>query len=306
MGDETVKDKKTIIAVVLSAVALLGIGVAILMPKAEDKKAPVQMEADRKEPSKAQVKNGAQKKKTQRQRRIVPGAPGSARHALFELNREEEALLTAAQKALLEELRALSDAEDRKGLFKLIARMQSSDEWPDGIPSILHEEAIEALSWIGSEALPELVGYLGCGDDSVREEAMDALQDMLSDPDKSDRERSEMLKKALPYLNTIADLDALDDIFGDIMEMRNSVQADTLVYLLENGSENVREALKDTIEMVTGEEDSNSVEKIKEWAAQEENQDDPDDDDYYGATTNDDDTDADDTEKIENDSDFKD
>lgn len=246
-----------------------------------------------------------QKKLQTRRKKVEVGVAG-AKPKLFDLSQDEEAGLSDILKKLLQELREASDAEDNKALFQIIARMQKSEDWPDGIPSILHEEAIEALSWIGSDALAELIRYLESGDESVREAAMDALQDMLSDPDKSDRDRSSMLKSALPFLNSLSDLDALDDIFSDIVDMRNSVQAETLIYLLENGSENVKEALKDTIEMVIGEEDSATVEKIKEWAAQEENKDDPDDEDYYGASKDADDTDADDTEKIENDSDFKD
>ena len=205
---------------------------------------------------------------------------------------EEE--LSVAQRELLEELRALSDAEDRKGLFDLIAKIQASNEWPDGIPTAIHEEAIEALAWIGADALPELVGYLGSGDEGIRESALDVLTDMLSDPDKSDYDRSALLKSSLSYLNTVTDTDALDDIFGDIMEMRNSVKADTLLYILEHGSNAVQEALKDTIEMVVDieVEDCNSVEEIadaiRNWASQEENQDDADDDDFYGVSLEDD------------------
>lgn len=224
---------------------------------------------------------------------------------LFDLDDADEKALTEAQKRLLEELRALSDAEDKKGLYKLISRMQKSDEWPDGIPSILHEEAIEALQWIGSDALPDLFGYLECGDESIREQAMDALQEMLCDPDKSDYDRSAMLKSVLPYLNTMTDVDALDDIFSDIMEMRNSVKGSTLCYLLDNGSPTVQSALADTIEMVTGEEGYTTSKQIQDWMKDPENADDPDDDEFYGGITDDDDDDATDAKKIENDGDFK-
>ena len=223
---------------------------------------------------------------------------------LFDLDEADEKALTEAQKRLLEELRALSDAEDKKGLYKLISRMQKSEEWPDGIPSVLHEEAIEALQWIGADALPDLFGYLECGDESIREQAMDALQEMLCDPDKSDYDRSAMLKSVLPYLNTMTDVDALDDIFSDIMEMRNSVKGDTLCYLLENGSSTVQSALADTIEMVTGEENYTTAKQIREWMKDPENADDPDDDDFYGGITDEDDETTD-AKKIENDGDYK-
>ena len=224
---------------------------------------------------------------------------------LFELEDADEKALTDAQRRLLEELRRLSDAEDKKGLYKLISRMQKSEEWPDGIPSVLHEEAIEALQWIGSDALPDLFGYLECGDENIREQAMDALQEMLCDPDKSDYDRSAMLKSVLPYLNTMTDTDALDDIFSDIMEMRNSVKGETLIHLLENGSATVKEALADTIEMVTGEEDYTTADQIRKWMEDPENADDPDDDDFYGGVTDDDDDEVTDAKKTENDSDYK-
>lgn len=227
-----------------------------------------------------------------------------ARPDFFNIDLEEEKKLTQMQRELLKELRALSDAENRKGLYALIAKMQKSNEWPDGIPSCLHEAAIDALRWIGSDAIPELFGYLGVADPEIHEEAVDALEEMLSDPDRSDFERSQMLKSSLTYLNTISDTDMLDDLFSDIMEMRNSVKADTIIYLLENGSDTVRDALTDTIELVTGEDDYNSVAKMKEWAANPENQDDPDDDDFYGGLKNSD-PDADDAGDADSDADYR-
>lgn len=230
-------------------------------------------------------------------------APGR-RPDFFNIDLEEEKKLTQMQRELLKELRALSDAEDRKGLYALIARMQKSNEWPDGIPSCLHEAAIDALRWIGSDAIPELFGYLGVADPEIHEEAVDALEEMLSDPDRSDFERSQMLKSSLTYLNTVSDTDMLDDLFSDIMEMRNSVKADTIIYLLENGSDTVRNALTDTIELVTGEDDYNSVAKMKEWAADPENRDDPDDDEFYGGLKNSD-PDADDAGDADSDADYR-
>lgn len=223
----------------------------------------------------------------------VKGAPGSYK---IELPKDEEASLTDAYRKLLNELRNVTDPLDRKKLLELVQRMQKSDEWPDGIPSILHMAAIEALSEMGADGASELAGYLESGDADVREEAMDAIVDSVDDDTLSDREKAEMIKNFSRYVN---DPDALESMFDIIdMDMRNSVQYETLVDILKNGTPAAKDRLmKETIPEVIDLEDDlqspqDALQKLDEWV--KENPDDEDDDETYAGTPKDPDDDDDD------------
>ena len=73
----------------------------------------------------------------------------------FALDDDDEANLTAAQRSLIEAIRAALDDNNRKEVLKLVQRLQKSPEWPDGIPKSIKLAAIEALGWFGSSCLPE-------------------------------------------------------------------------------------------------------------------------------------------------------
>ncbi len=213
-----------------------------------------------------------------------------------ELPKDEEANLTDAYKKLLQELRDVIDPLDRKKLLALVHRMQSSEEWPDGIPSILHEAAIEALSELGADGASELAGYLESGDADVREDAMDAIIESVDDDALSDREKSEMIKS---FARCINDADALESLFDIIdMDMRNSVQIDTMKVVLVTGTSAAKQKiLEETLPEVIDSEDPIKLEDanrlMDEWFA--ENPDGEDDEtDYAGTPKDDDDEDDDD------------
>ena len=237
------------------------------------------------------------KKKTRETSMVIPV---KGREAAYKVNleKDEEGKLTDAYRKLLAELRDVLDPLDKKRLLVLVKRMQSSDEWPDGIPSILHMAAIEALGELGSDGAAELAGYLGSGDEDVREEAMDAIIDSVDDDTLSDREKSEMIKV---FAQTLTDGDALESLFDIIdMDMRNSVQIDTIRDVLENGTaEAKRKILEETLPEVIDREDAISMEEAEQamenWLA--ENPDEADDDETFAGTKDD----ADDKEGDEED-----
>ena len=195
---------------------------------------------------------------------------------------QEEALLTDVQRALLAEIQSVLDREDLPALVKIVQDMQSSRAWPDEIPAALHKAAISALRWFGTKAAPEIACYLACGVQEVAESAMSALEEVLSDLDQSDYERSRTL---LQLSKIVSDPDELDFMYTEIVNnMRDSVKADTMIAILTESPEVAQKALQSTFELVTEMETTGSpedmIEKIKQW--KEANPDSPDDDEFYG------------------------
>ena len=111
---------------------------------------------------------------------------------------------------------------------------------------------------------------------------MSALEEVLSDLDQSDYERSRTL---LQLSKIVSDPDELDFMYTEIVNnMRDSVKADTMIAILTESPEVAQKALQSTFELVTEMETTGTpedmIEKIKQW--KEANPDSPDDDEFYG------------------------
>ena len=207
----------------------------------------------------------------------VPSARSEREKPSFALDDDDESNLTEVQRRLIVEIREALDREDKAVVLNLVQKMQSSDEWPDGIPKAIKLAAIDALSWFGSSGLPEIAGFLADGDDEVVQTALDKFEEALSDFDLSDFERAEILIQAAKI---VTDADAMDSMLFELNNMRHSVAVDTIKEMMVSGSEATKSVLPDNIEFYTGEEGIDSPEKLDEWLA--ENPDDEDDDDFYG------------------------
>lgn len=158
-----------------------------------------------------------------------------------------EVAMTPAYKALLDEVQAALDAEDRKRLIKVVQQMQDSDEWPDGLPTSLNLAAVEALRWFGASAAPELVGYLGSSNSEVVDSATEAMMDALSDFSLSDTERSSLL---LGFVKVVGDADTLDSMMMELDNMRPTVRAKTGMAIFESGNKAASDALLENIEFL--------------------------------------------------------
>ena len=197
----------------------------------------------------------------------------------FNLESEDEALLSAEQKAILAEIRKALDEENKKDVLRLVQKLQSSKEWPDGIPKAIKMAAIEALGWFGSSCLPEIVGFLADADAEVIESTIERFEEALSDIDMSDFERSKVLISAA---KVIKDPDAMDLMMFELNNMRHSVAVDTIKQIMATGGDAAKSILRENIEFYTGEEGLDTPEKLDGWL--KENPDGEDDEEFYGGT----------------------
>ena len=243
------KNSKTILILVVAA-ALLAVGVAIFwlspdsgdLPRVDDNAQTLSLNA----------KSGAAEVRRAKGHRIreqhATPRPGlREKPKLTDAMEDEEVAMTPAYKALLDEVRAAIDAEDRKRLIKVVQQMQDSDEWPDGIPASLNMAAVEALRWSGASVAPELVGFLGSSDTDVVESATEAMMDALSDFSLSDHERSSLL---LGFIKVVGDADTLDSMMMELDTMRPTVRAKTGIAIFEGGNKAASDALLENIEFL--------------------------------------------------------
>lgn len=197
----------------------------------------------------------------------------------FELEDEEEAALSAEQKALLEAIRKALDEDDKDEVLRLVRKLQRSNEWPDGIPNAIKRAAIEALGWFGTSCAPEIFAFLEDANLDIQKYALENFEDALADFDLGDRERSKILIGAAMVVN---DVDAMDSLIFELNNMRHSVAVETIKQIMATGTEAAKSLLAENIEFYTGEEGLDTVEKLDQWL--KDNPDDEDDEEFYGGS----------------------
>lgn len=201
----------------------------------------------------------------------------------------DESDLSDLEKAVLAQIRAALDSNNLKALRRALARFsqaKSRGGLGGDIPKVLRQHAVTALGWFGGAAAADLVEFMADVDPEIEEDAFSQFELALDDWSMGDRERSDILITALKALT---DTERIDSLMMNLNNMRNSVKSDTILTILETGSEASKGVMREQYEFYTDsvtEEDGVVVndDKIKEninnWKVS--NPDDPGDEEFYG------------------------
>lgn len=205
------------------------------------------------------------------------------------LSAVEDAQLTEEMRRIYHDLQRALDDEDKKRVFALVHKLQSMEEWPDGIPLSVKLRALEALAWFGSSGMAEAVGFLADGDTEVVNTAIEKFEEMLSDFGLGDRGVSEILSQ---IVKVVHDTDALDSFYMEMNNMRDTVKAQTALNIYDSKNKEAISVLEENLEIIFGDADyevktREDVEKFLKDAEQVY-KDDPekaaDDEEFYGPT----------------------
>lgn len=236
--------------------------------------------ASRKSEDKAAVKAAVREKRKNRIKFIKKDGPKPE----LKLEREEEERLSDFCREVLKDIQKSLDKEDLNALVIVLEKIkvQMADARANGldvnsvVPESVRIRAIEACGWFGADSLPEIIDSLVDESEEVRQMSIEQYQIALEDPKFGDYDRAELIKAAAQSLN---DRDGLDSIFTSITDMRNSLIAETIIDIMENGTTVAKDLMKEQIEFYT-ESDVVTKDDVERWY--KENPDDPDDDEFYG------------------------
>ena len=204
------------------------------------------------------------KKGSNRRVQIRPMTREEAKLAItreLAFDKDDEAALSAEQKALLEEIRRVLDQEDRAGLIRIVQKMQKSDEWPDGIPISIRKAAIDALAWFGHDCIPEILGFAHDPDAEIQQQSLEAYENALFEAN-GDLELSQLIIAAA---KVVTDFDSIDSMMMWLNDMRPSRQVETIKAIWENGSDAAKRAVNENIEFITGEDGIRTPEDLDKW-----------------------------------------
>lgn len=283
--------KNTRIVLLLGGAILIGSGaVWMFLGHGRDPKAPVRTLVAKKENVKKIRTREKPQKKTVRKAASVASVKVNRKPPAFEIGAEEEARLTEAQRKLLADIRAALQSEDRRAMLRFVRKIQSMNEWPDGIPEPIKKASLEALDWCGGVGcLPELLGFLADANPEIVRQAVSQWEDAIADcdhdidllnTDGSVREEG-LATHVIAAARVVKDAEAMESILSEISSgMRHSVAVETIVKISELGNQVAIDQLASVIEALTDDASITTVEQLQEWL--EKNPDDPDDGFMYG------------------------
>lgn len=205
------------------------------------------------------------------------------------LDEIDEALLTDLQKAVLQELRDALEGNDIRAVRRAIAKFYLSER--EGglggrIPTILRKQAVQALGWFGSSAISDMIPFMADADPQVEQEAFDQFELALEDWNIGDRATSRILQQVLSAVN---DAERIDSLLMNLSRMRNSVKAETILAVLETGTDVAKSVMRENVEFYTESVPTSSdteptmeeiVKSVKDWA--EYNPDTESDEEFFG------------------------
>lgn len=145
---------------------------------------------------------------------------------------------------LADALAKAAASEDAKALLGLLGQIRSS---PD---AALRQDAVEALVWLGSDYLPDLMAFVTDPDELVRETALDGC-DIFIDAIEDERLRVRTIKAFTAHLS---DPNALETTLAKLESVKESLALETLNDILKDGTTAAREAAKEEYERITGDE----------------------------------------------------
>lgn len=191
---------------------------------------------------------------------------------LVQLDEDLQDQLTDLQQRLYVLLQKALEAEDLSTVRAVVARINRMGK----VPVALRAAVVAAFRDMEIAAMPDLMPYIVDPDPEVSQEALEGVLDDLSNPDLSDYERAETVKA---FLESVTDADLVETLLDQLLEMRNSVKADTVVDIMQNGSSTAKKVLSEYLETYL-DEGITSVEDVQKWKLQ--NPDEPEDPETYG------------------------
>lgn len=125
----------------------------------------------------------------------------------------------------------------------------------------VRKSMVEALEWFGESALPELTAFLSDADDEVRESALYAWSQAVSELEEDD----EKILVIESVMGAVSDPEILENVANEYISLDDRLVVESLARLIVSDlPESVRRRAAETYEDVTG-DPWTSVEDAEKW-----------------------------------------
>lgn len=192
--------------------------------------------------------------RTNRPKRSAARTRAESGKPSLDLDDDELASFSPDERKVAERIQGALDDDDYRLLLPAIEAAAKSAN------AALREKAVEALSWFGKKALPELTLFMADPNDDIRSAACDAWIMALPEID-DDRLRGETVLSAM---KVVRDRDELDRMVTEITDLPNVQQLPILIQLIGGPNAAAAAAAREHYEFVTGDA-YESVETAQKW-----------------------------------------
>ena len=156
---------------------------------------------------------------------------------------KEQPTLSPTAQALVDAIDKAYDADDLKTTLALAPKACRAEE------KAVREAMVWSLGWFGKPALSELILFLADPDEEIANDALrhfnDALQDFEEDKERIGMVELVMLKVTSPEI--------LEDVAMEYLGVDDRLAVESLVRVIEQGTETGQHQARETYESVTGE-----------------------------------------------------
>lgn len=188
---------------------------------------------------------------------------------------EYEKSLASSTEKVIARLRAYLESEDFKSLsadrqkaFHMRHALDSGDkdmamaiarELMDSDDIAVRESSLRTFEWLGVDAMPELAEMAMDDDAQIAAEAMKKFIETIEEVPE-EVERAELIKQMIPTLTTTEEVDSL---LMELTRMETKTAIQTVVDVIENGTQLSEASAKDMYHHLTGGEDYEGIDQAE-------------------------------------------
>lgn len=212
--------------------------------------------------------------------------PFGASKPSFDFDEEIEAELSDEMKSIITEISvALSSPDtDKKAVYRAVQRLLAAmagdsaasssghrmaslgggrrgigagGGGADAVPTVVKERALDALKWIGAEAMAETIPFIADADPQVAAVAKEVLMDQLMDFDASESDMVAAIKQLVQV-----DLESgyYEDIMSSVSMFKTANKVDVALTVVDSGTDGALNALNQNLDFIF---DESAYESIK-------------------------------------------
>lgn len=202
--------------------------------------------------------------------------PFGASKPSFDFDEEIEAELSDEMKSIITEISvALSSPDtDKKAVYRAVQRLLAAmagdgaasssghrmaalgggrrgigagGGGSDAVPTVVKERALDALKWIGAEAMAETIPFIADADPQVAAVAKEVLMDQLMD---FDARESDMVAAIKQLVQVDLESGYYEDIMSSVSMFKTANKVDVALTVVDSGTDGALNALNQNLDFI--------------------------------------------------------
>ena len=180
----------------------------------------------------------------------------------FSFDEEKEARLSEELKSIIRDISSSMSGfdPDRKRAYQALQRLLAKINSGEDVPGFVKLQALNAIEWLGTDAMSEAVGFLADADAQVAKKAGETLIDMLMDFDATEADLVTAILQ-LVKMDSLTPEQCETIMFTTSSFQKNSNKVKVALEVYDHGTDNAMSALSDNVDFIFDEAAAESIQK---------------------------------------------